>query len=411
MRQNLIGLCLTFTLLQTAAASENEFTWPQWRGPSRDATIADRPQWPRDLKNLSQSWRVELGPSYSGPIVSKDRVFTTETRNESHEVVYALDRATGEKIWETEWPGSMSVPFFAKSNGDWIRSTPAFDGESLFVAGMQDVLVCLDAENGGQRWRVDFMERYDTDLPAFGFVSSPMVQGDHVYVQAGAAFVKLDKHTGETVWRTLADDGGMMGSAFSSPMIATIHGVPQIVVQTRQVLAGVNPDSGDVLWQQSVPSFRGMNILTPTVYGNGVLTSTHKNRTFFYRITKGTHGLSVAELWTNKAQGYMSSPVVRGDFAYLHLGNGRLTCIDLRTGNEQWRSEPFGKYWSMVLSGDRILALDQRGELLLIEADPNRFVLLDRRKIAENDTWAHLAVCGKELFVRELKALAAFRWE
>ncbi|WP_231756663.1 tryptophan-rich sensory protein [Lignipirellula cremea] len=29
----------------------------------------------------------------------------------------------------------MSVPFFAASNGSWIRATPDFDGESLFVAG------------------------------------------------------------------------------------------------------------------------------------------------------------------------------------------------------------------------------------------------------------------------------------
>jgi len=31
---------------------------------------------------------------------------------------------------------------------------PAYDGDSLYVAGMRDVLVCLDAKTGKQRWRV-----------------------------------------------------------------------------------------------------------------------------------------------------------------------------------------------------------------------------------------------------------------
>ncbi len=55
----------------------------------------------------------------------------------------------------------------------------------------------------------------------------------------------------------------------------------------------------------------------------------------------------VKEIWRNKAKGYMSTPVVHGGMAYLHLGNQRLTCIDLKTGVSHWTSEPFGRYWSM----------------------------------------------------------------
>ena len=41
-------------------------------------------------------------------------------------------------MWKAEWPGAMSVAFMAKRNGDWIRSTPAYDGDSLYVAGIRD---------------------------------------------------------------------------------------------------------------------------------------------------------------------------------------------------------------------------------------------------------------------------------
>jgi len=405
------ALCaLSMLSTPTGAADGQDATWPQWRGPTRDTRVAAETPWPGNLADLQRMWRMELGPSYSGPIVSKDRVFVTETRDKRLEVVRALDRETGKQLWETSWAGAMSVPFFARSNGDWIRSTPAFDEDSLYVAGMRDVLVCLDAKTGDERWRIDFVDHYGTPLPSFGFVSSPLIDGGAVYVQAAGSVVKIDKKTGDILWRTLESDGGMMDSAFSSPIMATLDGVRQLIVQTRQELAGVSPESGKVLWHRQVPSFRGMNILTPTVYENGILTSTYKNATYFFTVDQANDGWSVDQTWTDKAKGYMSSPVVIDHHGYLHLGNGRLACFDLRDGQQAWRSKSMGKYWSMVSNRDRILALNEEGELLLIRANPDQFELMDRRTIADAETWGHLAVAANQVFVRELKAVAAYRW-
>lgn len=387
-------------------------TWPQWRGPNRDGRVSESGSWPERLAGeaLQRTWRVPLGPGYSGPIVSETLVFVTETQDAKREVVRALDRATGVQRWEASWDGALSVPFFAKANGDWIRATPAYDGESLFVAGMRDLLVCLDAYTGGKRWQVDFVKELGTVLPTFGFVCSPLVLGPHVYVQAGASFCKLDKRTGKILWRTLKDEGGMGGSAFSSPYVAELDGRRQILVQTRQKLAGVDADTGDVLWSQPIPAFRGMNILTPTVYGDSVFTSAYGGKSFLFQVKNQGASISLAETWTNKASGYMSSPVVIDGHLYLHLQNQRFTCIELATGKARWTSSPFGKYWSLVTNGDRILALDERGELLLIRANPEKFERLDARKISDDPTWAHLAVCGDEVFIRELNAMAAYRW-
>lgn len=391
--------------------AQDVHTWPQWRGPTRDGQVAGQ-VWPDRLsdENFEQRWRVELGPSYSGPIVAADRVFVTETKDETTEVVRALSRETGEQLWELSWEGSMRVPFFAASNGSWIRATPAYDGQSLFVAGMRDVLLSIDADTGKQRWKIDFVEEYGTPLPSFGFVCSPLVDGDYLYVQAGAALRKLDKRTGKTVWKALDDGGGMMSSAFSSPFLATIAGKRQLLVQTREVLAGVDPESGEVLWSHPIPAFRGMNILTPVVYGDSVFTSAYGANSILLNIERKGDKFSASPAWVNKLQGYMSTPVVIGDHAYLHLRNQRFACLDLSSGEEDWISTPFGKYWSLVANGDRILALDQRGELLLIRARPQEADLVDRLEISDDPTWAHLAVCGNEVFIRELKAIAAYKW-
>ncbi len=315
------------------------------------------------------------------------------------------------EIWRAEWPGDGSVPFFAASSGDWIRATPAYDGESVFVAGMNELLVRLDAETGEILWRIDFPERFGTPIPDFGYISSPMLHGDHLFVQAANSIIKLRKDTGETVWRSLAFDSSIMDSgSFSSPVLAEIGDREQLVVQNRIALFGVDPEDGSELWRHEVPNFRGMNILTPTVFGNGVFTSTYKNRSFFYRIEDQGGSSRAVEAWTEKSQGYMSSPVVIDGHVYLHLGNGRLNCIDLATGESRWTSPPMGKYWSMVTQGDKILALANDGKLHLVQADPERFVLLDSREISDQQTWGHLAVSGNELYVRELKGVAAFRW-
>ncbi|MDZ4780964.1 MAG: PQQ-binding-like beta-propeller repeat protein [Planctomycetia bacterium] len=389
-------------------AEETSTTWPQWRGPARDGKIVSTP-WPEKL-NFELRWRKDLGPSYSGPVIAEDRVFTTETRNERDEILLAFDRKSGKELWRTEWAGAMNVPFFAKSNGDWIRATPAYDGKSLYVAGMRDVLVSLDAGSGDENWRVDFVERFKSPLPAFGFVCSPLVTAEAVYVQAGAGLVKLDRNTGETQWRSLADEGGMWGSAFSSPLLTEIAGQEQLLAQTRTRLVGVNPKDGAELWTRDIEAFRGMNILTPTVYDDSVITSSYGGKTILHRLNSVNGTITVDSAWEDGSQGYMSSPLIIEDHAFLHLRNRRFACFDLRSGKQTWRTTPFAEYWSLVANGDRILALDCEGQLRLIRANPERYEELDSVKVADAPTWAHLAVCGDEVVVRELNALSSYRW-
>ena len=147
--------------------------------------------------------------------------------------------------------------------------------------------------------------------------------------------------------------------------------------------------------------------------GDAVFTSSYQNRSWLYSVAKaaGTAGtFDVQESWSNNAQGYMSTPVIIDGHAYLHMGNQRFTCIDLKTGTRVWTSDSFGKYVSLVAQGNRILGLDERGILLLIEADPKEFRLVGQHKVSEVETWAHIAISGDEIFVRELKAMAVFRW-
>ena len=395
-------------------AQQNSQTaeWGQWRGPNRDGTISDV-TFPESLddNNLKKAWSIPLEPSYSGPLVVGDRIFVTETQKRKDEVVTALDRKTGKVLWTADWPGSMKMPMFAAANGNWIRSTPTYSDGLLFVGGIRDVLVCLDANDGRQVWRYDFPADSGSNVPTFGCVSSPIADGKFLYVQAGGGFVKLNKFTGEQIWKSLDDGGGMFGSAFSSPVIDTISGKRQAVVLTRADMCGVDLETGSVLWKTPVPAFRGMNILTPSVYKDGVFTSTYGGTAQMLACEPTSDGtsFSVSSKWKIKSEGYMTSPVIVDGHAYYHLRNQRFACINLETGEEKWRSKPFGKYVSLVTNGKKIIGLDQSGKLMLMNANPEKFELLDNREVG-TDSWAHVAVTKDNVVVRNLRDVTVYEW-
>lgn len=404
-------LAAMLTVGGAVLAEGAENSWPQWRGPTRDGQFVGA-AWPESLDGLKQAWRVEIGPGYSGPIVSETKVFTVETEDKKTEVVRAFDRSTGKPLWRTDWEGSMNVPWYARGNGSWTRSTPALDGGRLYVAGMLDVLVCLDAETGIEVWRADLAKRHERPIPQFGTVCSPLIAGEGLFVQAADALLKIDRQTGETLWRVFQEaKGDDSKSAFSSPILAELLGRPQLVVQSRETLAGFDPADGGILWSAPIKSSHDQNILTPVAYAGGIFMSSYGGRSQWLRPIERGGAMAAEKVWDNKLQGYMSTPVAVAGHAYLHLRNNRLACVDLENGEIAWTtSEKFTNYASLVANRDRILALDSDGRLHLIAADPKEFRRLAERKIADAETWAHLAVAGSDLFIREQNAVAAFRW-
>ena len=421
-------LLLAALLLPAAGPAEapsDAGGWNQWRGPQRDGRVGFDLPASLDEPALKETWRVPLGASYSGPVVGPDgkggaRVYTTETVGNTFETAKAFDAATGDLVWEAKWEGSFSVPFFAKANGDWIRSTPALDvdenGEgTLYVAGMRDVLAALDAATGGERWRVDFAALAGTKPEMFGHVASPLVRDGAVYAHTIAGFSKLDAATGEVLWTVLGGDPENDG-AFSSPFPATLAGVPQILVQARTKLCGVDPADGAILWERPVEAFRGMNVLTPTLLAatgeqaDRILTSAYGGGTTLFAVKRAGDAWTVETVWENTRQGYMSSPVVIDGYAYQHLKNDRVVCFDLTDGEAAWTSKPFGGYWSMITDGERILALDADGDLVLIAAGPTELKVLGERRVTDATSWAHVAATPDRVFVRALDELIAYEY-
>jgi len=383
-----------------------ELSWNQWRGPQRDGSWQG--ELPTSLSDLTLAWERPLGPSYSGPVTDGKLVFTTETVDESFEQVSAMDLKTGETVWATRWEGAMKVPQFAAANGSWIKSTPAVSAGALVVLGIRDELVCLDPQSGDEAWRVDLAERFGARRPMFGAVCSPIIDEGAVYIMGGGATVKLSLADGSTLWRTL-DGEGKDDDAFSSPIIASIAGVRQLLVQTRTRLCGVSLVDGKVLWSEPIQAYRNMNVLTPTVIGDLVFTAAHSGRSQCFKISQQGDRWNVNEVWSQKVQAYMSSPVTNGETIFLHAKTERLTAMDANNGEILWTGRPMGKYQSLVRNNEVILALDADGDLLAFRPTRKTLEIVDRKKVA-NDAWAYLGVFDGGLLVRDLDSMKVFRY-
>ena len=113
----IVGMLFYWTSILSAVGDSG--TWPQWRGPQRDGSV-NAGSWPDSLQSstLKQRWRVDVPPSYSGPIVSNDKVFVTYTRDEKFEGVCALDRESGTQVWKAEWEGTMQVAAVSAEHGE-----------------------------------------------------------------------------------------------------------------------------------------------------------------------------------------------------------------------------------------------------------------------------------------------------
>lgn len=174
------AICLLFLFtVGPLAASED---WNQWRGPRRDGSAVGV-RWTNDPNDLQSVWKVRAGKGYSGPLIIGDRILVAETLDTKTAGLRALSITDGSQLWAQHWPSSGSVPFFAAANGDWIRATPVSDGELVVVGDMRETLRAFSVDTGKLVWSVDLPTRFGTAIPDFGFASSPVIEGERLFVQ------------------------------------------------------------------------------------------------------------------------------------------------------------------------------------------------------------------------------------
>ena len=389
----------------TNEGAETDSGWPGFRGPRRDGIIRGvriETDWSRQPP--VELWRRPIGPGWSSFAVRDNLVYTQEQRG-NDEVVSCYNLTNGKPAWRH----GDAARFWESNAGAGPRGTPTLSNGRVYTFGATGILNALDARNGSVIWSHNAASDTKTKVPMWGFASSPLVVGDEVIVATAGALAAYDVVTGNSRWLGPATDRG----GYSSPHLATIVGVAQVLLLNGEGVMSVNPADGTLLWKHA---WEGDSIVQPAVTADGdVLIGSGSGLgsevgVLRIAVAHGPGGWTTKEVWTTIGlKPYFNDFVVHKDLAFGFDGSN-LACIDLKDGGRKWKGGSYG-HGQLVLLADQdlLLVVSEEGELALVKATSDQFTELARFKAVEGKTWNHPVLVGDILLVRNGEEMAAFR--
>lgn len=400
--------------LRTTTADD----FPQFLGRGRDLVV--------DGVNLARDWQTEppkplwrrpIGAGWSGFSVVGGFALTMEQRGDQ-ELVSCYDLETGEPRWVHATPAryDQAVP------GAGPRATPTVDDGWVYTQGATGRLLALDGATGDVMWQKDLLAEFGMSpeqeaaaLP-YGRSGSPLIVDDLVVVPAGGppdgrrvSLVAYHKKTGDKVW-----EGGEDQISCSSPAVATVAGVRQILIVNESSASGHEPATGRVLWSHPREGRSNANANVSQA------VAVAPDRVFLSKgyalgaeliqlVPKGDGTFASETLWKDSRvmRTKFTNVAIKDGYVY-GLSDGILECIELATGERQWKG---GRYHhgQILLVGDLLLVLSEDGEMFLVEATPERKNnVLGQFQAVGGKTWNNFALYGSRLVVRNGEEAACY---
>lgn len=379
--------------------------WPAFRGADRTG----RQRGPAITTDWSteppqQLWKIPVGPGWSSFAVAGELLFTQEQRGEMETVVcYKAD--TGSEVWTQE----IESRFEDTLGGPGPRATPTLAGGAMFVMGASGQLMRLDPKTGDVLWQIDLRKVADRKPPMWGFCSSPLVVDSVVIVHAGGkgdkGTIAFDIDSGQLRWSTSAGD-----HSYSSPQLGTIAGQELVLMLTNAGLKLLDPPTGQerLSYKWKHEGYRSLQPLV--VGGDSILLPTGDGAgTRRIRVSQSDDIWSAEEQWTSrKLKPDFNDLVVYQSHAYGFDG-AIVTCIDLETGESKWKRGRYGKGQVLLLEESGLLLVaGERGDVVLLKADPSGHTEYGRFKAIEGKTWNHPVVVGDRLYIRNSQEAACY---
>jgi outer membrane protein assembly factor BamB len=411
-------------LLFTCAAMASD--WPTFRGPNRDGVSTEtglRQQWPKE--GPPKAWTAKnLGLGFGAPIVVEGKIYGTGTRS-GKDGIWALKESDGTEIWFTPYADSRRGDPNSGPSG-----APSFANGKVYATSSSGKLVCLNAADGKKLWGADYEKDFGGRAQGWGYTESPLVDGKKVIVTPGSAkgtVVALDSETGEAIWKTELKGGAGGAGGYSSPVKATVGGIPMYVVLlgTSGGVIGVHAETGKLLWQYNAAALGGTaQIPMPIVKDDLVWFSTsYRGGSALLKLTpEGKDRVTVKELkkYERDLMNHHGGMVLVGDYIYSGHGHnaGQPVCVELKTGEIKWGPEryPTGANGSaaVLYADNRLYFRYQNRMMVLIEAKPEECKVVSSFMLPEPDTrsrtesWAHPVIANGMLYIRDQNQLHCY---
>lgn len=339
--------------------------------------------------SIEELWSVGIGDGQGKglhrlrPAISGQTIYVASADGE----VAALDRDSGDTLWEVELETSLSggvgvyddALFLGSSDGfvlkldassgalTWsvpvrgeILSPPQSNGKVVVVQTNDGKLQGLDFTTGKLLWT------YDSNIPVLTVrgTSSPIVHNDLVYAGfANGRVLALNANTGAIAWEVrvaisqgrseierLVDVDGTMELAGSELYAASYQGN----------LVAIDVDTGTRMWQQKVSSYSGVS----QGFGNVYVADEDGTLTAYLRSGEGPR-------WTQADLAYreLSRPTPVGSYVAVADFEGYVHVLSQDAGEfvGRVRADDEGARADMVSEGNVLYVYGNSGELVAYE--------------------------------------------
>lgn len=425
---------LILPLLLVAAIARAD-DWPQWMGPQRDGVWREKgilQEFPSGGPQVR--WRAPVNNGYCGPAVVGDRIYMLDRKPgprlerkpgdrtipaaAGNERILCLDANTGSNVWERVYDCPYRIGYPAGP-----RATPVVSRGRVFTLGAMGDLLCLDAKNGKLVWEKHLLKDFElADPPTWGYAAHPLLDGERLICLVGgtnSAVVAFHKDTGKEIWRALT----AVEIGYAPPVILSSGGKRQLIVWHSDAIAGLEPETGKVLWTQKYPvegkpQRPEVTIATPRISGDKLVLTTFYHGSQLLQVTNQPPGERL--VWDRHSSSHsqfnaglhtvMCTPIFKDGFIYGVCGDGQLRCLEAQKGDRVWESDgAFGGKTGLFANAflieheDRVFIWNDQGELILARLTPKGFESISSAKLLETSentrgrdiTWCHPAFANR----------------
>ena len=385
-------------LMMLVSTSTLADDWPHWRGPNFNGSSDETGLATHWSRTEGLAWTAILpGPSAATPVVHGRYLFVSSTDPDNGQLLaLCFDAVTGHLKWEKE----VSVGEVRRDNGSNFAScSPVTDGKMVVFFYGTGQLVAYGME-GNALWKRDIQEDYGEFAFLWTYASSPLIHDGRLYLQVlqrdvpveGRGFedqpnesylLALVPETGESLWKVFRASEAVAESreSFSSPVVATVNGITQILVAGGDDVTGHDPATGEELWRWGTwnPSrIEHWRFVPSPVASTDVVLVCAPKKSPVYAVKGGGEGEldDDALAWTSKDRSVLTSDVPTpafygGDFFILSDLRKTLARVEPTTGEIKWSAPTPGsaKYEaSPTVVDNKVYLINFVGDVVIYDA-------------------------------------------
>ena len=358
-------------------------------------------------KRAATALEPPVGQGHSSILVDGDRLYTMYSQGEQ-EVVIALAAATGKTIWEHKYDAPTAGIDYEYGLGP--HATPLLVGDLLYTVGAVGKLHALDKKTGKVVWTVDLYKDLGGKKMGRGYSCSPVAYKNTIILTLGGAgqtMVALNQNDGKVVWKNQTLD-----LSPASPIIINVDGQEQMVAFLGKVIAGIDPNSGELLWSHPHVTDWGLNISTP-VWGNDnllFLSSAYSGGSRVLKLSRSQGKTTATELWfNNRVRVHHSTAIRIGDFVYASSGDfgpAFFAGVNVKTGEVAFQDRTFPKT-NFIFADGKLIILDEDGNLALATVSPTGLKVISKVSLLKNLAWTVPTLAGTKLYLRDRQTIMA----